>query len=205
MADLGLFEAEFAHQAVELRVLFAACDRACRKLGVGITVCHALDIGLRSEDAFGDGGAGARVIEKGNRGLRVFDRDLKRRAQLLAIERAMAELVGPHRAAAGIILLALWIHVAEAALLGEGHRLVGISFARREAVSHASDQQVPDARFRDDRRLSDHINGNLRAVRIGQFDARATDAISTGGFSHESPIDPPFADRRCGDGHTLPR
>ena len=59
---------------------------------------------LGAEDALLDAGARAGIVEEGDGGLGVLDGDLQRGAQLLAIERPVAELVRPHGVAAGVVL-----------------------------------------------------------------------------------------------------
>ena len=72
----------------------------------GTGCADTLDIFLGAENARFDAGAGTGVTQKCHRRLGILNGDLQGGAQLVAVKRAVAKLVGPLGGTAGIIVLA---------------------------------------------------------------------------------------------------
>ena len=195
--------AEFAHQAIELRILGASRQRPGGGTSRCIAAGDALDISLRSQQSVFDAGTRTGIIEIGHGALRIFDGDLQGGAELMAIERAMAQLVGPFGRAEAIVALALRIEIAVAMGRAEGNRQIGVALARGKAVAKPGDQQIAHRRIDDDRLLAHDIDRYLGTSRIGECDVRSADPFVTGRLGHQCAADPPLATRRLGQNPTL--
>ena len=175
-------------QLVVARVPVPALSfRDCRNLRQPRRVRHPLVPLVAQEQTEGGLGAGAGHAHEGHRAVRVLDRQLQGSAQLMRVERAMARLVLPARillderpvadrlpvADAGriagkprLLVCGLVVHGAGRRQL---YRHVGIAVAGGEAVAHADDEEVADARH-DLRNLpAADLHLDPRAVGVGDL------------------------------------